>query len=154
MIVIYKENIYKDIKLKPNKQYLVNQIIDNKILIFGYNKYLNTDLFTNEDGSDIIIKKYTNPYVLTKKSVKNCDKVICIQNFGDNRFTIGEVYDVEKVEYYGKYNFKLDLKIRNSYTYWNEYFEPNMFLKYSPKILTYIKMLHIFNDIKIYNGTN
>lgn len=145
MIVTYLDRLSIYMGLKLNSEYLVKSISGNDMILFGYNKKVDKTCFVKEDGSEIEEENYTSDLCIGKRNVEKGDEVLCIENFGNQKLIIGEIYTVAKIEYYVKGKYRLQIKEHA----WED-FEPNMFIRYDKKVERYQKSLKIFNDISLF----
>jgi hypothetical protein len=156
MIVIYKDNIYNYKELVLNNKYIVSKINNDNLYLIGYSKKYSKTVFVKEDETNIDENTYNNKLILNRRNIEAGDKVLCVDNYGDNRLIIGEVYIIEDFESFTK-SQNIDLKIKvelphkhyyGYYTYSN-YLNSNMFIKYDNNIKRFLKMQKIINNISI-----
>jgi len=145
MIVTYKGRLFVYMGLFINSNYLVRSITGNDMYLFGYIKKVDKSCFTHEDGTEIEEESYISNLCIGKRNVEEGDEVLCVENFGNYKIEVGQVYTVKKIEYYTKGKFKLELKELA----W-ESFPTNMFIRFDKKVERYQKTLEIFNNISFF----
>jgi hypothetical protein len=158
MIVIYKEDEYPIKTLKNDQKYLVRTITGSNIELFNIRGLFDKSKFTDEDGNEIKLEKYTNKYIITRKNIEKGDRVLCVDSFNDRRLGVGSVYKVEDVVHYMDKTFKLDLVHAEDFIPQSGWiytslrsieFTPNAFIKFNKATERYIKYLKIFDDIDV-----
>lgn len=134
---------------KTNKYYLVEQINNNKLYLFGIIKTFDIIDFVTEDGCEINTINYINIMCCTKKNTHDNDMVMCVKLYGNNLLVLGDILQISEVEYYP--NNKMKFKFNNLlHRYRSERFQSNMFIIYNKKNLRILKYYKIFYGIEIY----
>lgn len=144
MIVKYIGSEYPNRHLIVGKYYLVRDISNYNIVVFGNFIIFRTRDFVDIDGNEITVEYYKSKLCAARRNISSNTNVLCISDFGKNINT-GMVYTVKRTAKYLRIPY--DNVILEEMG--NEVYDINQFIIWSDSIERYLKLLNLKYDITI-----